>query len=68
MPQHSRITDRQIQEILDNMESANYHSERDLVEDLLVILPEIDQFLVRHNNVILARKLRKSLSRFGGIY
>jgi hypothetical protein len=67
MPQHKRITKYAAQDMLDLFEHANWHSQRAALEKLILLLPEIDDFLVRHEEVATARRLRAAFDRLGDL-
>ena len=64
MAQHRRITLREVEDTLDLLEHANYHDERDRIKDLLRILAQVDQTLVKHDHTPLARQVRRAFYRY----
>lgn len=58
MAQHRRLTLREIEDYLDDLEQENHHAERAAVADLLRTLVAVDQVLVKHDKTPLARQLR----------
>ena len=63
MAQHKRITLKQIENYLDYLEQENYHTERAAVADLLRTLVAVDRFLVKHDQIALARQLRQATDK-----
>ena len=63
MPQHSKITLAKVEDLLDLMEHANLHDERKAFADLLRMMPVVDQFLVKHGRLDLARSLRRAFDK-----
>ena len=69
MAQHRKISLSEVERALDRMEDANYHDERARVDDLLRVLVVVDQYLVKHDNTPLARRLRQSFYKYiGGVW
>lgn len=64
MPQHRRITLREVEDTLELLEHANYHDEEERIQDLLRVLVVVDQTLVKHDKTPLARRLRQAFFRY----
>lgn len=64
MPQHRKITLPEVEEALDTLGNADYHRERERVQDLLRTLVVVDQSLVKHDKTPLARRLRQAFYRY----
>jgi len=64
MPQHRRITLKEVEEALGLLERMNYHDEEDRIQDLLRTLVKVDQTLVKHDKTPLARQLRQAFFRY----
>lgn len=54
----------EVEDALDLLEHANYHDERERVDDLLRLLVVIDQTLVKHDKTPMARRLRRAFSKY----
>ena len=66
MPQHRRITLREVEDALEAMRDNDHLMEADEVGDLLRTLVLVDQMLVRHDKTPLARQLRQAFFRYTG--